>query len=61
MVLAVCAVFPAIFVANRFFTHNAPPDQPPLAVLDPGSLETLRTDFNRRADEVRIIVLLSPT
>jgi basic membrane lipoprotein Med (substrate-binding protein (PBP1-ABC) superfamily) len=61
MVLAVCAVFLAIFLASGFFTHNAPAAQAPLAFLDPGSLDTLRADFNRRADEVRIIVLLSPT
>ena len=61
MVLAACAVFLASFVANRFFTHNAPAAQTPLAFLDQASLETLRADFNRRADEVRIIVLLSPT
>jgi len=38
-----------------------PAGQPPLATLSAASLETLRTDFNRHADKVRIVVLLSPT
>jgi hypothetical protein len=41
--------------------HDAPAGQPLLAHLDAGSLDTLRADFNRAADEARIIVLLSPT
>ena len=61
MVLAACAVFLASFVANRFFTHNSPADQPRLGFIDGGSLEALRTDFNRAAGEVRLILLLSPT
>lgn len=61
MVLAAVAVFLALFVPSRFFTHNVPASQPPLGLLDAGSLDTLRADFNRAADEVRIIVLLSPT
>ena len=37
-----------------------PAGQPPLATLA-ASLDTLRAEFNAHADEVRIIVLLSPT
>lgn len=61
IVLAALAVFLAVFVPPRFFTHNVPANQPPLGFLDAGSLDTLRADFNRAAGEVRIIVLLSPT
>ena len=46
---------------RQFGTHNAPVGQPPLAHLDTGSLDMLRTDFNRAAGEARIVVLLSPT
>jgi hypothetical protein len=60
VLLAVAALL-AFFVQTRFFTHNVPAAQPPLGFLDAASLETLRADFNRRADDVRIIVLLSPT
>ena len=61
MVLAAFAVVLALVVRSGFFTHHAPAAQTPLAFLDSGSVEILRADFNRRADEVRIIVLLSPT
>ena len=61
IMIAALAVFLALGVQRRFFTHNAPAVQTPLAFLDQASLETLRADFNRRPDEVRIIVLLSPT
>jgi hypothetical protein len=45
-------------VSCRFLSHEAPPGQPALAVMD---LATLRADFNRAADRARLIVLLSPT
>ena len=61
IVLAALAVFLALGVQQRFFTHNSPAAQPRLAFFDAGSLDTLRADFNRAAGEVRIIVLLSPT
>jgi hypothetical protein len=61
MMLAALAVFLALGVQQRFFTHNSPADQPRLGFIDGGSLEALRTDFNRAAGEVRIILLLSPT
>ena len=35
--------------------------QPPLAGLNPASLDQLRADFNAAVDETRMIVLLSPT
>ena len=45
----------------RFATHDAPAGQRPLASLDLASLVTLKAEFNRAANETRIIVLLSPT
>jgi anti-sigma-K factor RskA len=53
---AVVAVVVYLLVA-----HRAPAGQPPLAMLDAGSMAALRTDFNAAAGEVRVIVLLSPT
>ena len=44
-----------------FATHDAPAGQPPLAYLDRSSLTALKADFNRAADETRLIVLLAPT
>jgi hypothetical protein len=55
------AVVLVALAQRQLGTHHAPVGQPPLAHLDAGSLDTLRTDFNRAAGEARIIVLLSPT
>ena len=41
--------------------HRAPPGQPPLGELTSGSLDSFKREFNRSADGVRIILLLSPT
>jgi hypothetical protein len=38
-----------------------PAGQPPLGDLDSGSLDTLKSDFNRSSNRVRVILLLSPT
>ena len=44
-----------------FAARYTPEGQPPLATVQPASLESLRSDFNQHADSVRIIALLSPT
>ena len=54
----------AIVVAFVWYLRGerrVPAGQPPLAVLNATSFETLRADFNAHADKVRIVVLLSPT
>jgi hypothetical protein len=60
LILVVLAIGGA-FGYVRFATHHAPAGQPPLAYLDSGSLAALKDDFNRAANETRIIVLLAPT
>ena len=45
----------------RFAPGEAPPGQPPLVTIDATALEELRVEFNRNANETRVIVLLSPT
>jgi hypothetical protein len=45
----------------RFAPGEAPPGQPSLVTVDAAALEGLRTEFNRTANETRLIVLLSPT
>jgi cytochrome c-type biogenesis protein CcmH/NrfF len=49
------------FAWYMFAARYTPAGQPPLATVQQGSLAELRTDFNRHADKVRVIVLLSPT
>ena len=49
------------FMWLRFGTHDTPAGQLPLATLDPGSLATLKAEFNAAAGETRMILLLSPT
>lgn len=45
----------------RFAPGEAPPGQPPLVTIDAQAVEGLRADFNRYANQTRLIVLLSPT
>jgi len=42
-------------------THRTPGDQPPLAEMDPQSLEGLKAQFNQASGEFRVLLLLSPT
>jgi len=59
--VVLAAIGGGTFAWLRFATHDTPAGQPPLALLDAGSLATLKADFNRAAGETRMIVLLSPT
>lgn len=59
MVLAAAAG--GTFGWKRFWTHDTPPGQPPLATLEAGSLAALKADFNNSAGGTRMLVLLSPT
>ena len=61
LLLTIPVVLVAGLVWWRYGTRSVPDGQPPLVTLDSASLATLREDFNRRADHVRIIVLLAPT
>jgi hypothetical protein len=45
----------------RLAPGDAPAGQPPLVTIDAAALESFRADFNRYANETRVIVLLSPT
>lgn len=63
-ILGVCVVAAILLVvAARLYLsgHQAPAGQPPLGNLNSGSLNTLKSDFNRSSDRVRVILLLSPT
>jgi len=41
--------------------HRSPAGQPPLAALDAAALSSLQQEFNHYPDDVRAILLLSPT
>ena len=45
----------------RFAPGETPAGQTPLVTLDTEALAGLKADFNRHANETRLIVLLSPT
>ena len=61
-VVIVVAVVVLALVARAYFAgHQPPAGQPPLVDLTGHSLDSLKLDFNRSADGVRIILLLSPT
>jgi hypothetical protein len=40
---------------------QTPSGQPPLARLTPGNISQVQTAFNAAKDDVRVLVLLSPT
>jgi hypothetical protein len=61
LVVALVTVVAATLGRQQFGTHTTPPGQPALVHLAAESVETLRSDFNRAAGDVRIILLLSPT
>jgi hypothetical protein len=45
----------------KYAPRRVPQGQPPLAALDLSSLPSFRDAFNGRAEEVRVLALLSPT
>lgn len=60
LILAI-VVAAAVTVGWRLRPGTAPEGQPPLGTLDAAALDAVRADFNRYADQPRVIVLLSPT
>ena len=54
-------VIAAALVWYRFAPRRVPAGQPPLVTLDANSLQSLRADFNRDANQMRLIILLAPT
>jgi hypothetical protein len=61
--LLVAAAAIVLTLVARYFVggHRVPAGQPPLAELTPASLDSLKSEFNRTPDQVRIVLLLSPT
>jgi hypothetical protein len=62
-VAALASATIVLLVVARFYLggHQVPAGQPPLGDLISGPLDTLKSDFNRNSDQVRVILLLSPT
>jgi hypothetical protein len=61
-VLFAIATVVLVFAARFYLSgHQVPAGQPPLGDLNINSLDTLKADFNRNSDRVRVILLLSPT
>lgn len=60
-VAGIIVLIAAAVAWNRFAPGEAPVGQPPLVAIDAEALQGLRADFNRYANETRLIVLLSPT
>jgi len=42
-------------------THMTPPSQPPIQAIEGRDLTPVKELFNREADHIRVLVLLSPT
>ena len=59
--LVVAVAVLAVIVRYHLAGHQVPAGQAPLTLLNINSLSSLKADFNRSADGVRIVLLLSPT
>jgi hypothetical protein len=59
--VAAGAIVVALVMRYYLVGHQVPAGQPPLIYLTSASLDSLRSDFNHAPDQVRIILLLSPT
>ncbi len=60
--LAVAAVL--LVAAGLFYLyagHQVPPGQPPLADITPQNLSAFESAFNQANEDVRLLLLLSPT
>ena len=60
-VFVVAVILLAVIARYYFADHKVPVGQAPLADLTSQSLGSLKADFNRSADGIRIVLLLSPT
>jgi hypothetical protein len=62
LVFVVAAVVVLAVIARyQLAGHHVPAGQPPLAELTSKSIGSLKADFNRSSDGLRIVLLLSPT
>jgi hypothetical protein len=59
--VVIAVVVLAAIARYVFASHRVPAGQPALAELTSDSLGSLKADFNRSADGLRIVLLLSPT
>jgi hypothetical protein len=61
-IVAVIATLAVCGVLSYFYAgHRTPSGQPPLVELEPTNFTTIENAFNAAKDEVRVLVLLSPT
>jgi hypothetical protein len=49
-----------VIARHHFAGHQVPAGQAPLGELTSQSLDSLKAEFNRSADGIRIVLLLSP-
>jgi hypothetical protein len=61
VLVAAATLVVALAVRHYFTGHQVPREQPPLADLATASLGSLRGDFNHASDQMRIVLLLSPS
>ena len=61
----ILAIVAALVLCGALFYlyagHRTPAGQPPLAELIPQNFTTIETAFNAAQDDVRVVLLLSPT
>lgn len=58
------AILALVLIGVLAYTYGGsqvPPGQPPLESLTPRNLEGIKSAFNASKDDVRVLLLLSPT
>jgi len=61
LVSAALLVAVGVFAWAKLAPRRVPAGQPPLTLLDAASLLAFRDAFNAPGDQVRVLVMLSPT
>jgi hypothetical protein len=61
IIVIIAALVLGIVLLYFYAGHQTPAGQPPLAELKPANFTTIENAFNAAKNEVRLLVLLSPT
>jgi hypothetical protein len=61
MLFGACAAVAAVMIWFALDRHVVPSGQPSLRPLDAAALDDFRQEFNQASDQVRVVLLLSPT
>jgi hypothetical protein len=61
ILVGACAIAAGFVLWLALDQHATPAGQPLLKELDPAALNDLRQEFNQTSNQIRVVLLLSPT